>query len=206
MLKKDFVGSMFLVFSSPSQQVTGWGIIYLMILFFGPECQSVELSVPLKCRSKCLIQRWTWNLDCWGSAPKKAQKHLMGEFEPTTSQVRSRNPAWLLRARSRHLGSGRHLGGCSALQLQRSWPSAAHPWVMKHDSGVCDQGLLLRSEFRSSCQRQFFVKWRSGPEGRCYFFSLQDGAHKEVEACPCHPGQCPKDQQDLRFSSVLSLF
>lgn len=95
---------MFLVFSLPSQQVTGWGIIYLMILFF--ECQSVELSVPLKCRSKCLIQLWTWNLDCWGSAPKKAQKHLMGEFERTTSQVRSWNPAWLLRAWSRHLGSG----------------------------------------------------------------------------------------------------
>ena len=64
MLKKGIVGSMFLAFSPQSQQVTGWGIIYLIILFFGPECQSVELSVPLKSRSKGLTQLGTWDLDC----------------------------------------------------------------------------------------------------------------------------------------------
>lgn len=93
------------------------------------------------CTFKMLIKvsLWTWNLGFWESAPKQAQKHLLGnssgmlhKWDPETllscSDHREDTSAW-----------GKHLGRCSELQLQCCWPLVSHSWVMKHHPGVCDQ-------------------------------------------------------------------
>lgn len=85
------------------------------------------------------VTLWTWNLGFWESAPKQAQKHLIGnssgmlhKWDPETllscSDHREDTSAW-----------GKHLGRCSELQLQCCWPLVSHSWVMKHHPGVCDQ-------------------------------------------------------------------
>lgn len=101
---------------------------------------------------------------------------------------------------------GRHLGRCFVLPPWHSWPSAAHPWIVKQHFGGVIRAFSWGLSSGPPSTDNFFVKWRSSPEGHHYFFSLQDGADKQVETFSCHPGQCHKEGQDLRFSSVLSLF
>lgn len=166
---------------------------------FWPWILISEIICTFKMQLK--VSLWTWNLSFWESAPKQAQKHLM---QNSSGMLHKWDPETLLSC-SKHREDTSGGGNTSAGALNCS-SNVPDPWYLIPEWWSTTLGCVIRSELRSSFQRQFFVKWRNSPEGHCYFFSLQDGAHKEMETFACYPGQCLKDGQDFRFSSVLSLF
>lgn len=180
---------MFLAFSPHAQEVTGWCIIYLIIFFFFWPYFSVIFYTfknpdpALKLEVRLL-----------GSRSRESPEASERGVGWTTSQVRSWHPGTYTPALWVHWTTALTCLTLSGPPLNFQAPLLGVWSGPSHKAWV---PVLL--------PKTSFIKWRSSPEGHCCFFSLPDGAHKQMEAFPCHPGLCHKKGQNVKSSSILSL-